>query len=135
MVRVGKSACGRGVFAKRAIRKGTLIGLVQGRVIDDPHHGSDYCIDLGGDLSLEPRAPFRFLNHCCEPNAQLLLTEQRRKDGSSAPAIVHLKALKSITVGEELTIDYAWVAETPIRCLCGVANCRGWIVAAIQCIA
>jgi hypothetical protein len=133
MVRVGKAACGRGVFARRAIRKGTLVGLVTGRVIDDPSYTSDYCIDLGGSLSLEPKAPFRYLNHCCEPNSQLLLTEQRHRDGSLAPSIVHLKTLRAIRDGEELTIDYAWVAETPIRCLCGAASCRGWVVAATQC--
>ncbi|MCX7422312.1 MAG: SET domain-containing protein [Planctomycetia bacterium] len=135
MVRVGKAACGRGVFAKRAIRKGTLVGLVQGRVLDDPGYFSDYCIDLGGSLSLEPRAPFRYLNHCCEPNAQLLLTEKCHKDGSSAPSIVHVKALRAIKIGEELTIDYAWISETPIRCLCGASSCRGWVVAANHTIA
>jgi len=129
MVRVGKAAHGRGVFAKRAIRKGTLVGLVQGKVIDDAEYYSDYCIDLGGTLSLEPQTPFCYLNHCCEPNCQLLLTEKRNKDGSLAPSTVHVKTLRGIKLGEELTIDYAWDSVKPLRCLCGAASCRGWIVA------
>ena len=28
-----------------------------------------------------------------------------------------------------MTIDYAWPADSAIRCQCGSENCRGWIVA------
>lgn len=135
MVRVGKSACGRGVFARNAIRKGTQVGIARGRVLDDPLYCSDYCIDLGGDLSLEPRAPFRYLNHCCDPNCQLFLIEQPNTDGEFAPPEVQVKSLRSIAVGEELTIDYAWSAEEAIPCLCGASTCRGWVVAATECVA
>ena len=135
MVRVGKSACGRGVFARKVIRKGTQVGIARGRVIDDPLYCSNYCIDLGGDLSLEPTAPFRYLNHCCDPNCKLFLIEGHNKDGTLAPSDVQVKSLRSIAIGEELTIDYAWCADAAIPCLCGAEACRGWVVAATECVA
>ena len=46
-VKVGKVSFGKGVFAKQDIPKGTLIGTVEGRVIDDPEYGTSYCIDIG----------------------------------------------------------------------------------------
>ena len=132
-VRVGKTTYGRGVFARRVIRKGSKIGNLSGRIIDDPSYGSEYCIDLGGTRSFEPRAPFRFLNHCCEPNCKLWLIEQENKDGTPKPPKLELHALRSIPVGEELRIDYAWGIENAIPCLCGVATCRGWVVAVTEC--
>ena len=70
-VRVGKNSYGFGVFAFAFIPKGTPIARVSGRIIHDPHYGSDYCIDAGDDKVLEPGSPFCYLNHACEPNCQL----------------------------------------------------------------
>jgi hypothetical protein len=117
------------VFARKAIPKGTEIGLVRGRVIDDPDYVSPYCIDLGGSLSLEPHAPFRFLNHRCEPNCTLQTMAVTYADGSDAPPEVHLTATADIPEGAELTIDYQWSADGAIKCLCGSSQCRGWVVA------
>uniref|UniRef100_A0A7C2P2D0 SET domain-containing protein-lysine N-methyltransferase n=1 Tax=Schlesneria paludicola TaxID=360056 RepID=A0A7C2P2D0_9PLAN len=129
-VRVGKVRYGRAVFARTDIPARTLVGSVIGRVIDDAEYVSPYCIDLGGSLSLEPMAPFRFLNHSCEPNCQLFLVERTYPDGTDAPADVQLESLRPIARGEELTIDYAWSADGAIPCLCGSRRCRGWVVAA-----
>ncbi len=128
-IRVGKVAYGRGVFARSDIPTGTIVGEVEGRIIDDAEYASAYCIDLGGPYSLEPRAPFRYLNHSCTPNCQLVLTEVEYEDGTPAPAEVHLEAITTIPVGAELTIDYAWSADGAIPCLCGSNRCRGWVVA------
>lgn len=128
LVRVGKVPFGKGLFARRAIAKGELIGIVTGRVIHDPHYASSYCIDLGKDMSLEPRAPFRYLNHCCEPNSQLFSVDCEYEDGSPAPPEIHVEAIADIPEGAELTIDYAWSADGAIKCLCGAATCRGWVV-------
>jgi len=129
-VKVGKVSFGKGVFARKAIPEGTELGQVLGRVIDDPDYVSTYCIDLGGSLSLEPRTPFRYLNHRCEPNCALHMVTMTYSDGSDAPAEIHVEALRDIAEGEELTIDYQWSAEGAIKCLCGSDNCRGWVVAA-----
>ena len=129
-IRVGKVAFGRGVFAQTEIPAHTIVGEVTGRVIDDAEYASAYCIDLGGAYSLEPRAPFRYLNHSCTPNCQLVLTEVEYEDGTQAPSEIHLEALTVIPEKAELTIDYAWSADGAIPCLCGSAQCRGWVVAA-----
>lgn len=128
LVRVGRVTFGRGVFALKSIEKGIHLGTVTGRVIDDPNYATSYCIDLGGTLSLEPRAPFRYLNHSCTPNCRLVLTECEYEDGTSAPAEVHVETIADIDEGGELTIDYAWSAEGAIPCLCGSHACRGWVV-------
>ena len=128
-VRVGKVPFGKGVFARHDIPKGTVIGKVEGRVIDDPNYATSYCIDLGGSLSLEPRAPFRFLNHCCTPNSSLCIQEFFYDDGTPAPAEVTIECLCDIPKGAEVTIDYRWAAYGAIKCLCGSSECRGWIVA------
>ena len=128
-IRVGKVTYGRGVFAREDIPAGTTIGQVEGRIIDDAEYASAYCIDLGHSYSLEPRAPFRYLNHSCTPNSQLVMTEVEYEDGSPAPAEIHLESMVLIPEGAELTIDYAWSADGAIPCLCGSEKCRGWVVA------
>ncbi|HEY4258602.1 MAG TPA: SET domain-containing protein-lysine N-methyltransferase [Schlesneria sp.] len=128
-VLVGKVTFGKGLFAKQDIPKGTDLGKVSGKVIDDPEYTSNYCIDLGDSLSLEPRTPFRYLNHRCEPNCSLYLLDAAYEDGSPAPSEVHVEALMDIPEGAELTIDYQWSADGAIKCLCGSNECRGWVVA------
>ena len=130
LVRVGKVTFGRGVFATQDIPAGTALGRVKGKIIDDPDYASSYCIDLGDSLSLEPQAPFRYLNHCCTPNCHLQTLEVVYDDGTPAPGEVHVEALTDIPKGAELTIDYQWSAYGAIKCLCGSVNCRGWVVAA-----
>lgn len=71
-VRVDKVPYGLGVFAFAFIPKGTPIGRVSGKMIRDPDYGSDYCISAGEGSVLEPGPPFCYLNHCCEPNCQLM---------------------------------------------------------------
>ena len=128
-VRVGKVPFGRGVFARQDISEGTDLGRVKGKVIDDPDYASSYCIDLGDSMSLEPQAPFRYLNHCCTPNCHLQTLEVVYDDGTPAPAEVMVEALTDIPQGAELTIDYQWSANGAIKCLCSSSDCRGWVVA------
>src|SRR5688572_178694 len=127
-VRVGEVPYGRGVFATRAYFKGELIALIEGEVIDDADYSSDYCMDLGGTLSLEPGAPFRFINHSCDPNSRLFIIPAERPEAGESPSLI-LEAVRTIRPGEELTIDYAWPAEFAVPCQCQSRHCRGWIVA------
>lgn len=122
-VLVGQSDVGFGVYARRRLPRQTHVGRIRGQIIDNPDYSSDYCMDLGGSLSLEPAYPFRYLNHSCEPNCEIVQWEF--EDGSSE---LWLHTLQMIQEGEELTIDYSWPAESAIRCLCGTRSCRGWIV-------
>lgn len=119
---VAQSAVGYGVYARQSFRRRMRIGRIRGQIIDDPNYSSDYCMDLGENLSLEPAYPFRYLNHSCEPNSEIV---QWDFDDHSE---LWLHAVRHIDAGQELTIDYSWPAEAAIRCHCGTATCRGWIV-------
>jgi hypothetical protein len=126
-VRVGETPMGKGIFALRSFRRSQVIGIIQGIVCTDPEYGSAYCMDIGENRSLEPIAPFRYLNHCCDPNAELVGIAHLRH-GPTGQLL--LEAARDIPCGEEITIDYAWQAEHAIPCQCGSAKCRGWIVSA-----
>jgi uncharacterized protein len=128
-IRVGPSAHGLGVFALRSFTIGDYVGPIHGQIVADPEYGSEYGIDLGdGDRTLEPAAPFRFLNHSCQPNSALVIDEDN-EGGTFCNPSVWLEILSEIAPGEPMTIDYAWPAEAAIPCQCGTASCRGWIVA------
>lgn len=126
-VRVGNTPVGRGVFALRDFRPRQVIGVIQGVVCRDPAYGSAYCMDLGGNRSLEPIAPFRYLNHSCQPNAEIVGLAYGRHETDWADQLL-VEALGEIPSGDEITIDYAWTADCAIPCLCGSADCRGWVV-------
>ena len=72
---------------------------------------------------MDPEPPFRYLNHSCEPNCALYYWEKKDEP------CLYVETLRRVEADEELTIDYAWAAESAIPCLCGSANCRGWVVA------
>jgi hypothetical protein len=128
-VRVGPSSCGHGVFARGGFRAGETIAEIRGEIIDDLDYWSAYCIDLGGGEVLEPSAPFRYLNHSCRPNCELVNYSAWDDESGLLNHATSLKALSPIEPGEQLTIDYAWPPSCAIPCLCGSSNCRGWIVA------
>jgi hypothetical protein len=127
-IRVGPSRHGLGAFALRPFTPGEYLGPIPGEIIEDPDYGSDYGIELG-DKTLEPAAPFRFLNHSCQPNCELVITDEE-EDGTPSELSVWLEILREIAPGEQMTIDYAWPADFAIPCQCGTATCRGWIVSA-----
>lgn len=122
-------AHGKGLFAVRDFNRGHRVGWMEGQVIQDEWHSSDYCVDLGDGNSLEPGVPFRYLNHSCEPNCELYLIETDKEGNTYPVPRVSVETTRSISVGEELTIDYGWPAEQAIPCGCGAKECRGWVVA------
>jgi hypothetical protein len=125
-VTVARSFAGLGVFAEKDFKRGMTIGEVLGeykRGYDD-----EYAIEIDGDYSLEPAAPFRFLNHSCHPNAQLFT--DTRKNGSHLRMFVG--ALRRIRTGDEITIAYGWDAVDAVACQCGSKKCLGWVVAPEQ---
>ena len=124
-VRTGPSRHGFGVFAIRECKAGEVVGELTGQVIQDPDYESDYCIEIDSEISLEPDEPFRFINHSCNPNCQLACSADN-------PMEIWVEAIRDIEPEEEITIDYAWPAESAIVCGCGSPNCRGWIVSSDQ---
>ena len=121
---VRSTAAGRGLFAKKLFRKKQSIGQMMGKLILGDDYDPDYVVDMGDYGVLDPRAPFRYLNHSCEPNCQLLEWQSTRK----AQPQIWVHAIKTVRPSEQLTIDYGWPAESAIPCLCGTASCRGWVV-------
>ncbi len=116
---------GKAVYAQCHIGPEEEIGEITGTVIDDPDYGSDYCMECGEGRSLEADAPFRFLNHSCDPNCELIIWE----GDTAADWNLCLHSIKAIKPGDELTIDYAWPESAAIPCLCRAKTCRGWVVA------
>lgn len=127
-VRVGPSEHGQGVFAKRSFAPDECIGEITGEVIDDPYYSSDYCMNLGETFTLEPAAPFRFVNHSCEPNCQLCSKSEWNDETEVIDHEMWLLCIAPIARGEQLTIDYGWPAWCQVPCNCGTASCRGFIV-------
>jgi hypothetical protein len=126
-VRVGRSRVGRGVFAERWFTELEVIGEVHGEIIADLDYESRYCMDLGDDRCLEPCAPFRYMNHSCQPNCELHWFDIAQANGA-AQRRLYVVATERIAHGAELTIDYAWSAAMAIPCRCGSEDCRHWIV-------
>jgi len=126
LVEVAQTHVGRGVFARRAIRGGEILGEILGDILptepEDPH----YCMELPSGKVLEPAPPLRFVNHGCDPNCELFYWFD--EDGSLQEDRLWLQTIRPIRAGEELLIDYCWPADAAIPCRCGSPACRGWIV-------
>jgi len=126
LVEVGDTHVGRGVFARRRIAAGVVVGEVKGTVLFDHPDDSSYVMELGSGRLLDPAPPLRYVNHSCDPNCELFYWVE---DGRvSQEDRLWLQTIRLIEPGQELSIDYSWPADAAIPCKCGAANCRGWIV-------
>ncbi len=124
IVEVRDTPVGRGVFARDIFLPGAMIATIAGKLVTDAHHASEYCMDFNETESLDPDPPFRFLNHSCEPNCELVVLEADETHEEE----MALFARRDVGLDDELTIDYGWTADHAIPCLCGERLCRGWIV-------
>ena len=120
--------CGKGLFAAAAFKPGQAVGRIRGEV-KPPGYASEYCMGYR-DGAIEPDAPYRYINHSCDPNCELIEWEIDGGEGEKLYELwLHTK--RAVCVGDELTIDYA--AGSAVRtdssavCLCGSPNCRGFI--------
>lgn len=124
---------GRGLFASEPIAKGETLVVYGGHVIntDDfcslPKGLRAYYYQIRDDLffgpaSLDEISAEDLINHSCNPNA-----------GFRSEMV--LVAMRDISTGEQITIDYALCMTADNRtadilnmdCLCGEANCRKFI--------
>lgn len=115
---------GLGVIAVKSIRKGEVVGVLGGVVIDKSviegyrkkmgHVGiqisDEFWICPASRKELEETGVF---NHSCEPNIGYFDS-------------VTFVAIKDIKTGEELTFDYAFseIFFEAFECKCGNKNCR-----------
>jgi SET domain-containing protein len=119
---------GKGLFAREDIRKGEIVFIKSGHIVDykeakelDKRLG-DYSLQITDKFFLCPRTEREvkdiaiFINHSCNPNVG--------PDGQ-----ITFVALRDIRAGEELCYDYAMTTAYSYRlkCNCGSKNCRGII--------
>jgi hypothetical protein len=138
LVRVGRSGVhGRGVFARRAIRRGTRIIEYAGEKISwkaaqrlppadpkNPYHTFFFSLENGTVINAGAGGnESRWINHSCAPNC-----ETREYRGG-----IHVYALRNLRKGEELFYDYnlepadrrTKSLEKLFGCHCGARDCRG----------
>jgi hypothetical protein len=115
---------GRGLFATTSLPGRRKLGEISGQLVKLPqarkgieHAERIYFIEVTDTWALECSSgnQFKHLNHSCTPNCYLRIIGKR----------VEVYTLRSISCGEELTVDYG---ETPhkggMRCHCGALKCR-----------
>lgn len=119
---------GRGLFARRAIRRGEIVAVKGGHVLTgaqwaalEPVLGPAE-IQVAEDLFIAPVTPAErdesmlYTNHSCDPN--LAIQGQ-----------IVLVAMRDIAPDEELTIDWATTddGDHVVECRCGSPRCRGTV--------
>lgn len=116
---------GRGLFATTPIKKGEIVTIKGGHIIDwemlkkyknligDSYLQIDDNFVLAPLKKSEVEKAMMFLNHSCNPNV-------------GVRGEVTFVAMCNIKPGEELTIDYAMIDddECTMKCNCGDKNCR-----------
>ncbi len=119
---IGKSKLhGKGIFAKRDIKKGEIVFLIKGQKIKFLINNEKQAkiaglnwVGIGKNEWIDPIKHCIYFNHSCEPN-------------SAIKGKVTVVALRNIKKGEEVAFDYS-LNEADIfwhiKCNCGSKNCR-----------
>ena len=117
-IEIKKSNNGRGLFARRLIKKGSIIFHFEGIISDDEHTNSE-SLQIDDNKFLESTLKFDDnLNHSCSPNCYVDWDK------------LNLISLKDIHKGEELSFNYntadydlvSLIEDCSFKCNCG-ANC------------
>lgn len=124
-VRVESNNGFAGVFAARHYSRGDRLLPLDGHA---PSPKTRYSIQIGVDRHLDPdsrpngfpgaTAPWKYLNHACDPNLEIDLDA------------MCFAARRDIAAGEELTFNYLtteWDMASGFQCLCGSDRCFGTI--------
>ncbi len=127
---------GRGVFAKRLIRKGTRVIEYTGPIVSEKEadkigtqnengHSHTMLFQIGKNRVINGNVggDARYVNHGCDPNCETV------QDGDQ----VFIEAIRTIRQGEELSYDYHLQVDGKITdevkkefaCFCGSPKCRG----------
>jgi hypothetical protein len=120
--RVGRSKTGLGLFATKAIKKGTRIIRYFGPILDSRIKEQDdienkYLFELNGRWTIDGSVRknlARYINHSCRPNAESDVRPRERK--------VFIRAIRNIEPGDEINYDYGTdyfkAYLKPIGCKC-----------------
>src|SRR5215468_10900606 len=124
--RIGRSRTGLGLFATKAISKGSKIIRYFGPILDSRKKKDDaienkYLFELNNRWTIDGSVReniARYINHACKPNAESDVRPRKRK--------VFIRAIKNIEPGEEINYDYGteYFKEylKPIGCLCAACE-------------
>ena len=115
----GTRKIGRGVFAKRTIRKGEVIAAFDGEFYDDDFEDwtddlYNHAIQCAKAFWRDSKSIARLINHSCEPNCGI-------KD------YFKIVAMRRIEKGEQITWDYEMTERNPdwkMKCQCATPSCR-----------
>jgi hypothetical protein len=117
---VKRSSAGLGLFANKLFKKGDEITEYIGETIttdEGNRRGGKYLFELNGNWMIDGKDRSniaRYANHSCRPNASPVLSDDETQ--------VKIFAKKTITVGEEITINYGPeyfnMVIQPAGCLC-----------------
>lgn len=119
---------GLGAFAAEPVPALRKIGEIRGESIsiDDARiratrHERIMIVELSPRRAIDfskSADPMRYVNHSCAANARLSIDNGR----------VEFYALRAITCGEEITVDYGETHHAGrLACRCGAPGCRGAI--------
>ena len=117
---------GQGAFAAEPIPARRKIGEIRGEAVSVREArrrakgaARIMIVELSDKRAIDASGstdPLRFTNHSCQPNAVLRIRQGR----------VEFYAMREVTVGEELTVNYGETHhEGRLRCRCGAAHCIG----------
>lgn len=119
---------GYGVVATRSFLPGETVCFGDGVAYrPDDDFDDTYALILDtprGDVLWDLVDQTRWLNHSCDPNSEV----RSHWNEDSGTLVAWWVALKPIAPGEEITYDYAFVADVAEPCACGAPSCRGLIV-------
>jgi len=130
---------GRGLFAARPIRRGEVVAIKGGHILDrralvrSPARAAVSYIQIDDDFYIGAATPAEvrrnklFINHSCEPNVGIR-------------GQITFVALRDVAAGEELTYDWAMEEHrrARTRCTCRAPGCRkiltgqDWRIPALQ---
>lgn len=106
---------GMGVICYRAFKKGDLVAMMAGEIIQDLRQHS---LQINETDHLYDTYFVGYLLHSCNPNVSLDMKNRR------------VYALRDIAPNDYLYMDYAETEEKLYKqfpCECGSSQCRGWI--------
>ena len=110
----------KGLYTRVNCPEDELLSEIPGRIIVSDTYTSSTCIMYGESrVMIEPFEPLTFMNHCCSPSCYFDTFE---RDGKQ---ILGLFAGQDLKPGDEVTVDYDWNCDPPLKCKCGHAECRG----------
>ena len=116
-VRVITGSKGKAVQAKHDFSKGAVLLTGWGSTSSER---TIYTIQVSHNGHVEPDPPIVYLNHSCAPNCGLLIKADEE--------VLEVHALRDITAGDEITIDYATfegeISSDMPECQCGETSCR-----------